>query len=192
MALVAAEPPSCSLIPTCSLLLAPSMTYYCAPCSVGDLLLVFLCLRLFIVTSRGNLVKETTRQILLFFGVILRKSLVSIWFWLTHTWLANKPGKHSPQPFYLGSTMCVYVCVTSNSWQSWPSVVAYISGLICNDMCIKCMFPMHRKRGALGISWMNWVVCSVSKSRCSNQSTKKHMKECWKRTVHCVHKETLK
>ena len=67
MALVATEPPSCSLIPTCSLLRAPSMTYYCAPCSGDDLLLlVFLCLRLFIVMSRGILVKGTTRQILVF------------------------------------------------------------------------------------------------------------------------------
>ena len=53
MALVAAEPPSCSLIPTCSLLRALAVTYYCAPCSGGDLLLVFFCLRLFIVMSRG-------------------------------------------------------------------------------------------------------------------------------------------
>ena len=57
MALVAAEPPSCSLIPTCSLLLALAVTYYCAPCFGGDLLLVFLCLCLFIVMSRGILVK---------------------------------------------------------------------------------------------------------------------------------------
>ena len=66
MALVAAEPPSCSLIPTCSLLRAPSVTYYCVPSFGGDLLLVSLCLCLFIVMSRGILVKRTTRQILVF------------------------------------------------------------------------------------------------------------------------------
>ena len=129
----------------------------CAPCSVGDLLLVFLCLRLFIVMSRGILVKGTNRQIMVFLWVIMSKSLVRIWCWLTHTWLANKSQEsilHNP---FEVNNVCECVCVKSNSWPSWPSVVAYISGLICNDKCIKFMFPMHRERGALDISWMNWV-----------------------------------
>ena len=98
MALVAAEPPSCSLIPTCSLLRAPLVTYYCAPCFGGDLLLVFLCLCLFMVMSRWILVKGPLAAILrsysdqVFSWDTLGTYLVCVWI-ERHIFLSKSPSE---------------------------------------------------------------------------------------------------